>query len=305
MGPTSTTTSLEKLKQRSAAARRAAAADKSIVTTGEGEGFGSKSGPPRLSAARSHDLNDEYLKLQENAMRLLSGGGGGGGANAATATRRNGSAETAMPKTDTGRGGRGERLPSTGNSAKGSTTTIGGTTQSGLVPTKQSESNTSAIHQFLLSPPLDEAGTLLRISERPLVCSASLGERVVLGGTDHALYEVQVRGGSGNARSSSTSTSTPTITRRLYNRTQGHTEWVTDVAYLDDGRVVSAAMDGKLCLWDAGRAVRCIELKGHVGSVSCISVLSDSVRYLHRVIIPWIVTIVCTCACVGHRNQIV
>ena len=299
MGPASTTTSLEKLKQRSAAARRAAAVDKSVTS---GEGVGSKEfggggggGPPRLSAARSHELNDECIKLQEDAMRLLMGGAGAGGAGAGNTaahatTKRSGSAETAMlmPETDNGRGGRDERMPSKANCAKGSTsqtTTVIGTTRSGEMSTKQREGHADATHRFLLSPPLDEAGTLLRISERPLVCSASLGERVVLGGTDHALYEVQVRGGSGNARSSSASASasisasTPTVARRLYNRTQGHTEWVTDVAYLDDGRVVSAAMDGKLCVWDAGRAVRCVELKGHIGSVSCIAVLSDSVRH--------------------------
>ena len=127
-----------------------------------------------------------------------------------------------------------------------------------------------------MSPPTDEAGTLVRLSERPLVCSASLGDRVVLGGTDHALYELQVHADKrGGARSAEAS---PSVSRRLYSKSHGHSEWVTDVAYLADGRIVSAAMDGKLCVWDAGRAVRCTELKGHTGSVSCIAVHSSSVR---------------------------
>lgn len=55
--------------------------------------------------------------------------------------------------------------------------------------------------------------------------------------------------------------------RELYNKKYGHAEWVTSVTYTRDGRVLSAGMDSKLCLWDA-RAVKCSDLTGHTASIS-------------------------------------
>ena len=52
------------------------------------------------------------------------------------------------------------------------------------------------------------------------------------------------------------------VKRTLYTRTYGHSEWVTGVTYLTDGRILSCAMDNKLCLWSAG-GVRCVKLEGH------------------------------------------
>ncbi len=85
------------------------------------------------------------------------------------------------------------------------------------------------------------------------------GREVVLAGTDHALYCVDLL----SAR----------VTRRLYAARHGHAEWVTCVAALTDGsgRVVSGGMDSKVCVWSS-RGVGAVELLGHSASVSDVRV---------------------------------
>lgn len=61
---------------------------------------------------------------------------------------------------------------------------------------------------------------------------------------------------------------------RFFLHRYGHTEWVTCVAYLHDGRIVSGGMDAKLCVW-AASGVRCQDLVGHIGSVSDVSSIGD------------------------------
>eukprot|EP00658_Telonema_sp_P-2_P033631 TRINITY_DN24643_c0_g1_i1.p1 TRINITY_DN24643_c0_g1~~TRINITY_DN24643_c0_g1_i1.p1 ORF type:complete len:305 (+),score=38.84 TRINITY_DN24643_c0_g1_i1:146-1060(+) len=58
--------------------------------------------------------------------------------------------------------------------------------------------------------------------------------------------------------------------RKLYGKTCGHSEWVTTVAFLKDGRILSGGMDSKLCLWHA-TALRCTDLLGHTGSISQVA----------------------------------
>ncbi|XRB19151.1 F-box and WD-40 domain-containing protein [Pseudoscourfieldia marina] len=111
-----------------------------------------------------------------------------------------------------------------------------------------------------LTGPLDAAGTEVDLSDRPLLCGSAHGDRVVLGGSDHALYEVDAVTGR--------------RTRQLYNKRCGHAEWVTCVAHCPDGRVVSGGMDSKLCVWDA-RGVKCTDLVGHAGSVAEVKVASS------------------------------
>lgn len=66
--------------------------------------------------------------------------------------------------------------------------------------------------------------------------------------------------------------------RSLFNKTNGHTEWVTCCRFLSDGRVLSGGMDSKLCLWDSvlssggGGLARCRDLLGHTGSVADLDV---------------------------------
>ncbi|KAG8458499.1 hypothetical protein KFE25_003034 [Diacronema lutheri] len=123
---------------------------------------------------------------------------------------------------------------------------------------------TAALAARWLAGPLDAAGALVDLSDRPLLCMdvSTDGHTAVIGGADHGLKEVGLR----DAR----------VRRELFSRTDGHREWVSCVRVLPDGRVLSGGVDAKLCLWDAGaRSARCADLVGHGGSISAIR-LSES-----------------------------
>lgn len=95
---------------------------------------------------------------------------------------------------------------------------------------------------------VDQAGFRLDLSDRPLVCCSSDGRNeVVVGGTDHALYSID----------------TNDLRRKpvtMYTKTSGHTDWVTSATHLANGQVLSAAMDGKLCLWSRANRRICVNL---------------------------------------------
>lgn len=55
--------------------------------------------------------------------------------------------------------------------------------------------------------------------------------------------------------------------RELFSKRYGHHEWVSSVAHLPNGRMISGGMDNLLCYWDA-KGVRCDTLMGHQGSVT-------------------------------------
>merc|ERR1719277_995823 len=61
------------------------------------------------------------------------------------------------------------------------------------------------------------------------------------------------------------------MTRNLYTKRHGHSEWVTTVSHCPDGRVISGAQDAKLCLWNAS-GVSCVDLTGHMGAISRVRV---------------------------------
>ena len=61
------------------------------------------------------------------------------------------------------------------------------------------------------------------------------GESVVTGSSDHGCRVYNIRSGK--------------MLRQLYSKRYGHTDWVTSVAHLGDGRVLSGSMDKRLCLW--------------------------------------------------------
>ena len=108
--------------------------------------------------------------------------------------------------------------------------------------------------------PTDPAGTRVDLSDRPLLCGDVDWHRqeAILGGSDHALYVVDLDSGKKK--------------RQLYSKTDGHSEWVAAVKVLSPtGTVASAGMDGKVLLWSAG-STRCSScLVGHVGPVSCLA----------------------------------
>lgn len=108
-----------------------------------------------------------------------------------------------------------------------------------------------------LSPPRNTEGYQFDLCDRPLQCM-SINEstnEAVIGSTDHSVYSIDIK----NPKKR---------TKQMYSKKYGHTEWVTGVAHLVDGRVLSCGMDSKLCLWALDR-VRCTELpKGHFGSIT-------------------------------------
>lgn len=113
--------------------------------------------------------------------------------------------------------------------------------------------------------PQDSAGRLIDVSDRPLLCSSTnMRNEVIVGGSDHALYAIDV-----------------TDSRRrpvtMYTKTAGHTDWVTSVCHLPSGQVLSGAMDGKLCLWSAQNRQSCIDLSR--GSTHPIAKVVSDTRY--------------------------
>ena len=99
------------------------------------------------------------------------------------------------------------------------------------------------------------------ISDRPSLCMDVRDGFAVVGSSDHALYEVDLK--------------KKRVCRKLYGKQYGHGEWVSAVAYLGDGRVISAGLDSKLCLWSA-QGVRCADMRGHLGSISAVATDSGS-----------------------------
>ncbi|CAE8742657.1 unnamed protein product [Polarella glacialis] len=85
------------------------------------------------------------------------------------------------------------------------------------------------------------------------MCMSLMGDKAVMGSADHGLKELDTRSG--------------TVTRNLYTKRYGHTEWVTSVSHCRDGRILSGGMDSKLCLWNSSGVV-CSDLVGHLGSIS-------------------------------------
>ncbi|KAF0852738.1 conserved mitochondrial WD40 repeat-containing protein [Andalucia godoyi] len=108
---------------------------------------------------------------------------------------------------------------------------------------------------------------VLQAHDRAILCMAAFRNRVVTGSADHGLREFDVSGPA------------PRMIRQLFSRNAGHAEWVTSAAYIRDGRIVSGAMDAKLCVWDACVSVtsgntpaRCTDLTGHQSSISSLKI---------------------------------
>ena len=91
----------------------------------------------------------------------------------------------------------------------------------------------------------------------PILCLSYQNDLAVTGSTDHGLRVYSLTTGK--------------QVKELYNKNYGHTEWVTCVSFLNDGRIVSGGMDSNICIWDA-KGVRCKMIAEHTGSISKILV---------------------------------
>lgn len=89
--------------------------------------------------------------------------------------------------------------------------------------------------------PVDSAGELLDLSDRPLLAGCAsgggAGPLVAIGCADHSGFVVDAASGR--------------VAATLFGRAVGHREWVTGCAFLGDGsgRVATCGMDGRVLLW--------------------------------------------------------
>lgn len=111
--------------------------------------------------------------------------------------------------------------------------------------------------------PAVPAGLVCALSERPLLCSAALWEagEVAVGGSDHAVYVLDAK----NCK----------LKRTLFSRDCGHTEWVSCLMFLPDGKLLSGGMDGRLWLW-GNSGIRGCEAAGHTGPIAQVGVQFSS-----------------------------
>lgn len=124
--------------------------------------------------------------------------------------------------------------------------------------------------EIYFSSPLDPAGTLYDVSAMPVLCMSSTDGEVVVGCADHSLYAINVLSGQSDR---SRGQSAPSFTT-MHGKKHGHSDWITGVCHLADGRVLSCGMDNRLCLWNSSKS-SCVELpNGHERSVS--KIISDT-----------------------------
>uniref|UniRef100_A0A7S0N463 Guanine nucleotide-binding protein subunit beta-like protein n=1 Tax=Pyramimonas obovata TaxID=1411642 RepID=A0A7S0N463_9CHLO len=190
-------------------------------------------GPPARSAARSHEMNDVYMNKMEDALLAMG--------------RTNTSGEVRPSKAD------GQCVPNRDSNRRKSCDES---------PECQIEMGSyryygpTNISEKFATGPAELKGQRLDMSDRNITCMSVNEQKVVVGSCDHALYEFNMHTGS-------------RAPRKLYTKNYGHKEWITTVAHFPDGRVVSGAMDSKVCVWDA-RALKCVDLIGHGGSISVV-----------------------------------
>ncbi|KAF8062660.1 HET-E1 [Scenedesmus sp. PABB004] len=227
-----------------------------------------------LSAAASHAANDAYLVRFEQAFASLSAGGGGSPQSPQSPERAPAAAAAGRLR------------------AGGAPAAARSKAAAPPPPQQQQRRQQQLAQEQPLAPaqpapqlqlqrlapgwrggPADAAGARVRLSERPLLCSAALWRRdggceVVVGGADHALYGVDAQ--------------STTRRRTLYSKTAGHSEWVTCACALPGGRLLSGGMDGRLWLWPAAGAAGS-ELRGaHAGPVAKVACLAPPPRGLEQ-----------------------
>eukprot|EP00761_Pharyngomonas_kirbyi_P012296 gb/GECH01012323.1/.p1 GENE.gb/GECH01012323.1/~~gb/GECH01012323.1/.p1 ORF type:complete len:363 (+),score=71.87 gb/GECH01012323.1/:1-1089(+) len=115
------------------------------------------------------------------------------------------------------------------------------------------------LQQWKVGPISDE---VIDAHDRAIYCMDIKDDRVVTGSGDHGLKEFNVSQGK--------------EIRELYSKRYGHKEWVTTCCYLDDGRIISGAMDSGICLWNS-RGVVCSYLTDHRASISKVKADENNV----------------------------
>lgn len=95
---------------------------------------------------------------------------------------------------------------------------------------------------------------LVDAHDRPINAISVRGDEFVTASDDHGLKVFSITTGEQK--------------RELFTKQYGHKEQVTAVDFVKfDGRILSGAMDSKLCLWSAN-STRCVDLHGHQASIS-------------------------------------
>jgi WD40 repeat protein len=145
-------------------------------------------------------------------------------------------------------------------------TKLGGVTESLLKDSISSVCVPVLSHQWQ-SGPTNISGQKIESSERPTLCMSVCNHEVAIGSSDHALYTFDINTGRKQ--------------RQLYNRNFGHSEWVTCVTHISDGRIVSGGMDNKVCVWDA-TGVRCKTLTGIFANPMSIFTCVHRALFLHQ-----------------------
>ncbi len=217
--------------------------------------------PPAGSAAQSHQKNDQYMADWHKAYQGMSGGRGGGAGSDGVVQL--GPDTDATPKRARRPGVKARatrRKPSNvlGRLNDRSRVRRGGGVHAGGEALPQdtiTRARVSGLRRAWYSDPSRRKPVSIDSSGRPILCMSVHGDEAVVGSSDHALYGYDLTTGA--------------QTRQLYNRRNGHSEWVTCVCHTADGRVVSGGMDSRVLIWGA-RGANAQELKGHTGSVSVV-----------------------------------
>jgi WD40 repeat protein len=196
-------------------------------------------GPGKYHAARSHEMNSAYANEWDVAYQELGGDGAPfrealtGGAPGATSGAVLG---TMVERSPNGQGAAPSVARSFGDR--------GGWTR---------------------GP--SGAPIVLDASDRNLMAMSIRGGKGVAACADHGLHcfdlapKTDVDGNTTIAR----------LARQLHSKRYGHADWVSVVATLPDGRVLSGGQDSKLCLWNASGVV-CKDLQGHTAAISALGV---------------------------------
>lgn len=196
---------------------------------------------PLRSAARAHELDEEYMRRMEGAMHDLGIRGEEEHRDLAVDRRSRGvDVEWRRPTTTA-------QEPFVASRTKLAT----------RMGRKHSKALVDGGLNWVEAP---DVMSTVDLSDRPLLCADALDDQVAIGGSDHDVHVVDATRGK--------------AVRRLDHPRNGHKEWVTCVKWMSDGRILSGSMDTYLCLWSKNGNV-CENLHGHRGTVSDLLVFQN------------------------------